>query len=609
MKWWSNVSGSRKRTYVLSLFFLILLLGFIGGFIGWYLHGRLINKPFESGFLKKLEQFVKEEEPELSIALTFYTSLALIITFVRWNRREMILWLHSKQKQRVRLLTRFASEALVYDHKSIYDSVIKLLGRCRDEIQSTENQPDIHIQMLLCSPLVDYPSRDKTDKWGEEFKSVLHQIITTNNKNVKIDIHFLSEKEYAGICPLNSFTEVLANYIANGADNLTRKGLYEALIHKTRNFIHLLESLARHNERLSVNRVEIVDVPCQIFLYKSGNSMSEVIVSFAGKKQLESGQEFAQGIHSVDEDIADSFGDILKSYISNKRIAIQPFHTLKVIDQHTDAHKINNYLKANINIEIPERMFSPAYANSSKFTSYVLQNIITNKKTKIMEIGAGSGVQSLVAYKRLQELGSKLPTVLALEPFDDAYKSLVNNVRRNNCLNSSNTPGIRCMQAYLGCQISAHKFAIAHDCKEDQAKNAVLYNQDSKCLSREKLGLTVDLLIADLPFVNSKVSEKSKDNLHYAFFDAEHTAHQCLFSLFKKSDIFAADARLVTSFSSLGGNEDILEFNRLISDKGLVVIQKFDFYEDGYMWFVYIIMKGEAIKKDHWINTLHCHPS
>ena len=61
-----------------------------------------------------------------------------------------------------------------------------------------------------------------------------------------------------------------------------------------------------------------------------------------------------------------------------------------------------------------------------------------------------------------------------------------------------------------------------------------------------------------------------------------------------QTELLAEDGLLVTAFSSLGGPEDIAGFERHITDNSLQVIQRVEFYESGYMWMVYVLMRKES---------------
>ena len=51
---------------------------------------------------------------------------------------------------------------------------------------------------------------------------------------------------------------------------------------------------------------------------------------------------------------------------------------------------------------------------------------------------------------------------------------------------------------------------------------------------------------------------------------------------------------MLTSFSSIGGDLDILSFEMLINKYNLSAIKKVAFIENGYEWLTYVIMRKNS---------------
>jgi len=110
---------------------------------------------------------------------------------------------------------------------------------------------------------------------------------------------------------------------------------------------------------------------------------------------------------------------------------------------------------------------------------------------------------------------------------------------------------------------------------------------------------SISFLIADLPYVDTN----SSTPLERAYFDTGHFAHKALFKLFKSSTKISSNARLLTSFSTLGGIDDVIRFELLIKESGLYINHKQAFYEDGFEWIVYSIHKEKDFDWKEYLNT------
>ena len=63
--------------------------------------------------------------------------------------------------------------------------------------------------------------------------------------------------------------------------------------------------------------------------------------------------------------------------------------------------------------------------------------------------------------------------------------------------------------------------------------------------------------------------------------------------------------RLITAFSSLGGPDDVLRFERMIADNDLQIVQRIDFHESSYLWIVHVIVKRVDFDRDkYWWKEL-----
>lgn len=523
----------------------------------------------------------------------FYGLIAIIIGFYEWSKFEKFSLLFQNSKDKIKMLDKFSANSnSIFYQSSIYENIINLLERLEDEIRFNKHQ-NMHLKMLLCSPLLDKDSSTFND-WGSEFIGKIKHLCTS--KKVKIELFHLPNDTVYGINPLRNFTEVLANYI----DEKDSENALKKIWNSTLQNISLLNNLSSESSNtLTINKykdpengeysdVFLDDIPFQIIISKTP-LLQEVIVSFAGKSNLENENVKGKpkGFHSVDPIVVETFDEIFDEYVSDKkRVPIRPEHTQKIITEIIENNRestINDYLKSNsddifknfyetINVKVTPKTFSPSVANSSKFTSRVIQETI-RKDDIFLEVGAGSGVQTILAYKMLGKLGNTEPKVFAIENSETAFACLKNNCQSNTVY--SETHNTRSTGVYIF--------------KDDFAN--IISNQDIRnSLSNSKF----TYIVADLPFVDTKVKEFEKD-LESAFFDEKHKLQESLLKFFaENNDMIDGKARLLTSFSSLGGDLDILSFEMLINKHKLSTIKKVAFVENGYEWMTYVIMRRES---------------
>jgi hypothetical protein len=526
----------------------------------------------------------------------FYGFLTIIIGFYEFSKFEKFSLLFQKSKDKIKILNKFSSNNL-FNENSIFENIIELLDRTVSEANAKPNSK-VHLKMLLCSPLLDR-STNNPDNWGKDFVAKIRSIATTSNIDIKL--FHLPNEVISGVNPLQNFTEVLANYAAKN-HNINELEAFKKIWKSTSDNISILESLAKQtNNTFTINETKLDDIPFQVIISKSP-LLEEVIVFFAGKSNLENEtvSDEPRGFHSVDPVVIETFDKIFNDYVSLKqRVPIRPEHTqqiINVLNKNATDTQISNYLASScsdifkdyisgLNVTIKPKTFSPAIANSSKFTSRVIQEMI-KKDDIFLEIGAGSGVQTIVGYKMLEKLGNNIPLVFAIENSQTAYNCLLENCKSNSIYKDND--GIRTSGVYL------YNSQLTLDSEISPFEN----------ISKDLSNLKFTFIVADLPFVDTKVKEVDKD-LESAFFDEKHKLQESLLKFFSTNDTIVDDkARLLTSFSSLGGDLDILSFEMLINKYNLSTIKKIAFVENGYEWITYIIMR-----KNSFVNYLTSEPN
>lgn len=293
--------------------------------------------------------------------------------------------------------------------------------------------------------------------------------------------------------------------------------------------------------------------------------------------------------------------------IKSKRQRLIPLHTLNIISVQKEltTHKIKNYLELGLELEIDKGVFSPVYANSAKFVSWVITKVL-KAGNNVLDIGACTGVLALTALRTLERLGTppKKRNVVAVEPAPASFKNL-----KKNCEGT----GIKLLQGALVVKTSKGRVALPDMLEGQEGINeAILVHTDTKGEPIENKPIDTqspfDAIIADLPFVDAT----AEGDLERAFLDCGHRNQQALFALVgrdKNHKWLKAKGRLITCFSNLGGSEDVAQFEEMIAKEDLKVIQTFSFHEAGYVWMVYVIMRKEEVANDFWWKELNVKPS
>ena len=552
------------------------------------------QRPFFSP--KTVYEFFNERGDFIGWILSFYGFLTIIIGFYEWSKFEKFSLLFQKSKDKVKILNRFSSNNL-FNENSIYENIINLLERVTDEV-NLKQKTKVHLKMFLCSPLIDKNTTNYST-WGDDFVSRIRSIAT--NENLELKLYHLPNETISGVNPLRNFTEVLANY-AGKISETDELDAFKSIWESTKKNITTLETLASHsNGKFTINETKLDDIPFQIIISKSP-LLEEVIVFFASKSNLENEKvtEEPKGFHSVDPVVVEAFDKIFNDYVSQReRVPIRPEHTQNIIDKiknnnntvdcynYLDSVEEDIFLKtvSGINIKIGINTFSPVIANSSKFTSRVIQETI-RKNDIFLEIGAGSGVQTIVAYKMQQKLGNTNPKIYAIESSETAYEYLKKNCKTNKIYKE------------LDNKRQSGAFIFNTDLNNSSISNLAEIKTE---LGNDKF----TFIVADLPFVDTEIKENDKD-LESAFFDNKHSLQNSLLRFFSESNhIIADEARLITSFSSLGGDLDILTFEMMINKNNLRTIKKVAFVENDYEWIAYVIMKKEFANENYWWNNLN----
>jgi SAM-dependent methyltransferase len=386
----------------------------------------------------------------------------------------------------------------------------------------------------------------------------------------------------------------LANYLSGPSSGSSTEfeARLEALEKSTKWCDAHIQSWASKVGRRIKLRDHMVNVPFQIILI-NGKCFQEVVVSFAGREVLEREQKYGvKGFFSSDPHVVETFNEIYQTYVeSPERIPYVPLHTLGIVREHDRAgdHMVSSFGNGLVkNLRVSAGTFSPVIGNSSKFTVWLLEKVLTtgnpkvatnwrNSIRRILDVGAGTGVLALAAGAAIRKHGKRKDfKVVALDACPHAYELLA-----ENC---AGDPNIEVRQLKLRFDHSADTRKVRSSWFEDDGGKEVSIDGE---LSK------FDLIIGDLPFIHA---EKQKDS-DARFVDLNHQLHQALMWMCSKTSLLADNGLLLTSFSSLGGPEDITDFERSIRENSLQVIQRVDFYESGYMWMVYVLMKQSDYTK------------
>jgi len=589
----------RKKRAVLTLFIGAISLVFIAYTIAFYFD-KSIDANSQYNDWSVFFKFLEDRGGLITILFSLYALLSIIVGFYEWNKYEKFSLLFEKSKDKIKILDKFSMKSQsLFNNNSIYKCIVDLLQRCLEETFKESNKEKIVIEMLLCSPLIDSKGRtENPENWGNEFTDLIHHLANSTCK-VSLDIYHLPNETICGVNPLKDFTEILVNHISQDPTNLPI--LFEKVWKSTLTNINRLENLQKvSNTKISLNKTKLTDVPFQIIISKTP-LLEEVIVFFAGKSNLESANENQEpmGFHSVDPIVVEAFENIFHDYVSGKsRVPIKPSHTLEIIEKTKKETKevvLENYLDSQshdiykhvnfpkIKIKINTNTFSPAIANSSKFTSRVIQETIKQNDV-VLEIGAGTGVQSILSHIVRKHLGNTSPVTHSIEKFKSSYELMIENFKTNQVHEKlTNDKIVGGIHPY-NCELDVNgKITELQKIKDNLDGRRITY------------------IIADLPFVDSETTE----DLDHAFFDSKHSLHKSLLTFFSMDEIVDENAILLTSFSSLGGTLDIVYFEMLINEAKLNIIKKTTFIEDGIEWTIYLVKREATFESNFWWDELN----
>ncbi len=625
----------------------------VGGVISWYVIWLVVEeKPIS---LKSSEKFA--ESFVLLLSAYFFVMALVPWAFQSRGVEKKQARLRAMQKERFSLLPRFSPEGheVLLGRQSIYRAIMASLERAKQALAEDKDQKGVVrlvAKFLLCSPALDYPERvenlaDGYQVWGEEFGNEINELISKDNAN--IDFTFLPENSGAGYHPLDDFLQVLASYCESrrsGVSTVHFDTIYRQILQATRNAITRLETQERTSTRVKIRRY-VHNIPFQIILFRT-EAAKEAVVSFAGHELLEDvASREPIGFFTSDPYVVQQLEKVYDEYTAEKRRRpFTPLHTHDVLQRQKDQsnHVLDNYLKLDLKIFVSPGSFSPFYGNSSKFTSWVLTKVL-DTQTSVLDIGAGTGVQALVAERVLAgpvEGGGNNRRIVAVECSPGAYTNLEKNIQEN----SSKILPIRGVMVARtdkrNYPISAWKM-IAKEEKEQlknqlekdkQARNGVgdfidlandeeIINGEIHCAKEdgestgEKSPIDAerfDVVVADLPFCDALPHSLEER----AFLDMGHREHKTLFCAIRNGKWLKDEGIVITSLSSLGGSNDVIAFERLIDDHDLLVLQKFYFYEARYMWIVYALkrktnlstyfeIQSNGLSDKYWQERLHVH--
>lgn len=533
------------------------------------------------------------------------------------------------QKERVCVLTAFAPKMQslgLMKQRNVYDRTLEMLGRIPAE--DSENGDKHEVCMLLCTPLFDYVGNKSShtptlnsagqlpngQRWGYEFAEKLEDLSrrTAKDSGFTLSLAYLS-KYHAGFRPRDDFHEVLSRYISekNGDESAHTLGLAH-LRKREEEVLGKLEAQCKDNPRLHLLD-HLVDIPFQIFLVV-GSERNEAIICFAGREVLEQGDgnHDAQGLYTSDPYVVETLYRVYKTYVGVRtRIPYVPEHTQKVMTEQSalsssGPYELRNVLgRSGVNLKVNPGVFSPATGNSSKFSAWCIEQHLTKNDLHVLEIGAGTGILTCVAFDRLRELHTNTQakfSVTALEP----TKAGFDNLRANQETVAHADARFRTIRGgmFISNGTDLPKFAstVVEYSVEDYGPcshtvGIFTLNEASESIegaAQFKGSQLYNLIIADLPFTNANHTD---DPTTHAYFDPQHREQHCLFRLISaSSNLLAQDGRLLTSFSSLGGTQDVIRFERMFEKFGLRAIVRHDFLEAGYAWYVYLLVKSDSLK-------------
>lgn len=495
--------------------------------------------------------------------------------------------LRKRQKERIQILDQFNSEQStrwLLGKRSIYESIIEVLDRACKEIPEKKRTYNSVVKLLLCSPSLDYDyygrhlniHGEKCYKdWGIELLNKIKDI-EKKREFVDVKITHLPNFPIFGYNPIKDFVSVLANYCNTDKDVVQFEKIYKEICEATEYLFKelnlIVEGRKYDNDALKLEINHKFNIPFQIVLVLD-EEIQDVVVSFAGREIIESKKDVnPKGFRSTDRRVVQVFSDIYDNYVEmHTRRPFPPIYTLgleKKLKERSGTITIKEYLKnilpqsKSIDLSVHQNVFCPATGNSSKFTSLVLAKSDLNKKI-VLDVASGTGVQAMVAAI----CGAS--KVVATEKEDNAYKNLEVNI---NALKDK----------YPG---SGYSNVIA-PYKGDLFK--AVPGEFKKCF---------DVIIGDIPFVNAESDQHSPIN--QCLYDNKHSLHKRL--LTESKEYLKENGKLYTSFSTLGGPEDLEFFENLIHETEWNVLCKHTFFEDDYGWIVYEL----ALNKINWWETLN----
>lgn len=483
--------------------------------------------------------------------------------------------LRKRQKQRIQILDQFNSEQStrwLLGKRSIYESIIEVLDRAGKEIPEKKRTNNSVVKLLLCSPSLDYDycnrhlniNGEKSYKdWGIELLNKIKDI-EKKRKFINVEITHLPNFPIFGYNPIKDFVSVLANYCNTNKDVVQFEKIYneicEATAYMFKELNLIVEGRNHDKDALKLEISHKFNIPFQIVLVLD-EEIQDVVVSFAGREIIESKKDvIPKGFRSTDRRVVEVFSDIYDKYVDmHTRRPFPPIHTLEIekeLKKRSGTITIKDYLKnilpKPINIIVYKDVFCPNLCNSSKFTSLVLtKNTFELKGKQVLDVGSGTGVQAMVAAV------CEAKKVVATEKNDVAYKNLEENT---NTLKKEYGYDIECWKGDL-----------------------------FDTLPIEYKTKFFDIIIGDMPFVNAKSDPNIP--IHQCLYDNNHEVHKLL--LTKSKDYINESGKLYTSFSTLGGPEDVEFFEKIIHETGWCVSCKHTFFEDGYGWFVYELSQKE----------------
>ena len=507
------------------------------------------------------------------IATTVFVNISERKTTLEDEQDKLI----KTQKQHVEVLKHFGGIRKIEwfkEESTIYKSIIDVLDRAFKIPASRSSSPkESFVKLLLCSPALDYHGNKshKTNKgyknWGDEIKSRIENLFSKLSV-IELDITYLPNFPIFGYNPIKDFVSVLANYCTHNNNQQQFVKTYNEIAEGTDEIIKLLEQYEKKtNRKIKINYK--FNIPFQMVLV-SDKEINDVVVMFAGREIIESRNKVdPKGFRSSDPEVVALFSEIYQYYVDkHTRRPFPPIHTIAIGNKLksrsnpiTIKNYLGNFLPESFNLIVNQNVFCPAVGNSSKFTSLVLAKSDLNKKI-VLDVGSGTGVQAMVAAI----CGAS--KVVASEQNDNAFDNLSDNIKNLENKNSKYNKIIEPIKGYLFSPITQYKGIF-------------------------------DVIIGDIPFVNAKLDQNSP--IHQCLYDNNHDLHKLL--LTKSKEYIKKSGMLYTSFSTLGGPEDVEFFEELIHNTGWRVHCKHTFFEDGYGWFVYELSQEEK----SWWNFLCVH--